>query len=165
MMKRLTKPGAEGAKAFCDGCVDGPRHICADKDTCDIPKIYTALQAYEDAGLTPEEIKILYRDAGLSLAIRIRDLEAENKDLRAKFTEWEASCDTRDKMLVDYAAELTDTQAALAEAVGVLGDIRHSAGGVMMSLRGEWVSVGSIADKVLQSPAAKAALEGVKGDG
>lgn len=76
-MKRLTKPGAEGTKAFCDGCVDGPHYICADKDTCDIPKIYTALQDYEDTRLTPKEIKSLFHDGGLGIAMRNRDLGDE----------------------------------------------------------------------------------------
>lgn len=94
-MERLTKPGPEGIKEFCYGCVDGPHHICADKDACDIPKIYAALQAYENTGLTPEEIKSLYHDAGLSLAIRNNEL----------------------------SSQLADTQAALVEAVGALGEI------------------------------------------
>jgi len=41
------------------------------------------LQQYENTGLTPEEIKSLYHDAGLGLAMRCRDLSAQLADTQA----------------------------------------------------------------------------------
>ncbi len=50
---------------------------------CPVPKQYVRLAKYEDMKLLPEEIKAILGDGGVGLAIRNRDLKADNAKLNA----------------------------------------------------------------------------------
>lgn len=72
-MNRLTLTGAEGVKAFCSLCADKPSFgKCEIAKECYSRQVYLALRAYEDTGLTPEEIQRVKaeRDAAISCISR-----------------------------------------------------------------------------------------------
>ncbi len=82
-MDRLTRPEADGVKTFCSGCSDKPMFgKCNIGAECYHRQVFIALQAYEDTGLMPEEIKSLISDAGINIAMRNRELKVENDRLK-----------------------------------------------------------------------------------
>lgn len=173
-MDRLT--GWDKGNPYVRKCLERQEGGCRDMDTkkclwCQYNlETLRRLAQYEDAGLTPDEIKSLQEALGgkevANWAIEAVECRKEAANANLDRIKLRAQLEGTKAVLAGTKTALADTQAALAEAVAALGEIKSKCIVGYAPLINDSVSVTKaftdieeLCNKALQSPATKATGE------